>query len=88
MADYTQFDIINGNPFQKLDDRVKELISIAVRRGTMTRPELKKGLCGEHGAIPENIKFCMDAGLDYVSCSVYSVPIANLAVAQLNLSKE
>ncbi|MCK4541272.1 MAG: pyruvate, phosphate dikinase [Spirochaetales bacterium] len=88
MPDYTQFDIINGNPFQKLDDRVKELISIAVRRGTMTRPELKKGLCGEHGAIPENIKFCMDAGLDYVSCSVYSVPIANLAVAQLNLSKE
>ena len=88
MPDYTLFDVIAGNPFRDLNSYVKELITIAVRRGTMTRPELKKGLCGEHGAIPENIKFCMDAGLDYVSCSTYSVPIANLAIAQFNTAAE
>ena len=87
MPDYTQFDILNGNPFQELDKNVKELIQAAVRRGLMTRPGLTKGLCGEHGAIPENISFCMDAGLDYVSCSVYSVPIALLAVAQLEVDR-
>ena len=87
MPDYTQFDILNGNPFQELDENVKELIQTAVRRGLMTRPGLSKGLCGEHGAIPENIRFCMEAGLDYVSCSVYSVPIALLAVAQLEIER-
>ncbi|RPJ08641.1 MAG: pyruvate, phosphate dikinase [Spirochaetaceae bacterium] len=88
MPDYTQFDLLEGNPFKYLDKYVKELITIAVRRGTMTRPNLKKGLCGEHGAVPENIKFCMQAGLDYVSCSSYSVPIAKLAVARINLGEE
>ncbi|WP_020613423.1 putative PEP-binding protein [Sediminispirochaeta bajacaliforniensis] len=87
MPDYTLFDILSGNPFQILDEHVKELISIAVRRGTLTRPGLTKGLCGEHGAVPSNIAFCMDAGLDYVSCSVYSVPIALLAVAQQNIER-
>jgi len=86
MPDYTLFDIIAGNPFRDLNPYVKELIQTAVRRGTMTRPDLIKGLCGEHGAVPENIKFCMESGLDYVSCSVYSVPIANLAVAQFNVA--
>ena len=88
MPDYTLFDIIAGNPFMDLNRSVKELIATAVRRGRMSRPMLKTGLCGEHGAIPENIKFCMDVGLNYVSCSSYSVPIANLAVAQLNLESE
>ena len=88
MPDYTQFDVLAGNPFQKLDRNVKELIATAVRRGKLTRPGIKKGLCGEHGAIPENIRFCMDTGLDYVSCSSYSVPIATLAVAQLNMGLE
>ena len=88
MPDYTQFDLLSGNPFQMLSEPVKELVATAVRRGNMTRPDLIKGLCGEHGAIPENIKFCMGAGLNYVSCSSYSVPIANLAVAQINLEKE
>jgi pyruvate,orthophosphate dikinase len=85
MPDYTQFDLLEGNPFRILVQEVKELIAVAVRRGTTTRPSLKKGLCGEHGAAPENIKFCMDIGLNYVSCSSYSVPIAKLAVAQLTL---
>ncbi len=88
MPDYTLYDIISGNPFETLDRNVKELISTAVRRGMISRPDLKKGLCGEHGANPENIQFCMDNGLDYVSCSTYSVPIAKLAIAQINLNKE
>ena len=87
MPDYTLFDIISNNPFQVLDPNVKELIGTAVRRGRMTRPGLSTGLCGEHGAIPQNIRFCMDAGLHYVSCSVYSVPIALLAVAQEQVPK-
>ncbi len=85
MPDYTQFDIIPSNPFEILNPSVKELVSFAVRRGKMTRPDIKLGLCGEQGAVPVNIEFCRNAGLDYVSCSTYSVPIATLAVAQLEL---
>ena len=87
MPDYTMYDLLEGNPFQILNNNVKELVSTAVKRGKMTRPDLCTGLCGEHGAIPDNIRFCMMAGLDYVSCSSYSVPIANLAIAQINLEK-
>jgi len=87
MPDYTLFDLIDGNPFSTLDSRVKELISIATNRGRLTRPDLACGLCGEHGANPANVRFCMDAGLDYVSCSPYSVPIALLAVAQAEIEK-
>ena len=85
MPDYTQFDIMDANPFMQLNIHVKELIETAVRRGRMTRPDLHTGLCGEHGAIPENIRFCKDVGLNYVSCSAYSVPIANLAIAQFTM---
>jgi pyruvate,orthophosphate dikinase len=85
MPDYTQFDILDGNPFQYLNRHVKELIAAAVSRGRMTRPNIKLGLCGEHGAVPENIAFCMNAGLNYVSCSAYSIPVANLAIAQYNI---
>ena len=85
MPDYTLFDLISGNPFSTLDNRVKELISMATIRGRLTRPDLVCGLCGEHGANPANVRFCMEAGLDYVSCSPYSVPIALLAVAQAEL---
>ncbi len=84
MPDYTQFDILEGNPFQYLNRHVKELIAAAVSRGSMTRPNIKLGLCGEHGAVPENIAFCMSTGLNYVSCSAYSIPVANLAIAQYN----
>jgi len=88
MPDYTLFDLIVGNPFSTLDSRVKELIALATERGRLTRPDLVCGLCGEHGANPANVRFCMDAGLNYVSCSPYSVPIALLAVAQAELEKE
>jgi pyruvate,orthophosphate dikinase len=87
MPDYTLYDLIDGNPFSKLDPRVRELIALAVERGRMTRPDIVCGLCGEHGANPDNIRFCMEAGLDYVSCSSYSVPIAILAVAQIELER-
>ncbi|MDR1838350.1 MAG: pyruvate, phosphate dikinase [Treponema sp.] len=87
MPDYTLFDLINGNPFSTLDPRVKELIALATDRGRLTRPDLVCGLCGEHGANPANVRFCMDIGLNYVSCSPYSVPIALLAVAQAEIEK-
>ncbi|MCX7024117.1 MAG: PEP-utilizing enzyme [Spirochaetes bacterium] len=87
MPDYSLFDLIDGNPFAKLTEPVKELIAMAVRRGKLTRPGLIPGLCGEHGANPDNVRFCMDAGLEYVSCSPYSVPIATLAVAQAEIDR-
>lgn len=87
MPDYSQLDLIEGNPFSNLVAPVKELIAMATRRGRMTRPTLHVGLCGEHGANPDNVRFCMEAGLDYVSCSPYSVPIACLAVVQAELEK-
>jgi pyruvate,orthophosphate dikinase len=85
MGDYTLFDLIRGNPFSDFDPRVKELITIAASRGSLIRPDLKLGLCGEHGANPANVRFCMEAGLDYVSCSPYSVAIAILAAAKAEL---
>ncbi|MDR1870093.1 MAG: pyruvate, phosphate dikinase [Treponema sp.] len=87
MPDYTLYDLIDGNPFSTLDKRVKELIALATARGHLTRPDLVCGLCGEHGANPANVRFCMEAGLNYVSCSPYSVPIALLAVAQAEIEK-
>jgi pyruvate,orthophosphate dikinase len=87
MPDYTLFDLIPGDPFSALESRVKELIVLAVERGRLTRPDLVCGLCGEHGANPANVRFCMDAGLNYVSCSPYSTPIALLAVAQAELER-
>ncbi len=87
MPDYTMYDLIDGNPFAVLDSRVRDLIEIAIQRGKLTRPDLKLGLCGEHGARPENVRFCMEAGLNYVSCSSYSVPIALLAIAQVTIDK-
>ncbi|MCL2295020.1 MAG: PEP-utilizing enzyme [Spirochaetes bacterium] len=85
MPDYTLFDLIPANPFEILDTNVKELLGFAVRRGKMTRPDIKLGLCGEHGAVPGNIEFCISVGLNYVSCSTYSVPIAILAAAQIQM---
>ncbi|MDR3337538.1 MAG: pyruvate, phosphate dikinase [Treponema sp.] len=87
MPDYTLYDLINGNPFSTLDPRVKEIIALAVERGRLSRPDLVCGLCGEHGANPANVRFCMETGLNYVSCSSYSVPIALLAVAQAELER-
>ena len=83
--DYSAYDLLGTNPFQILGEPVKELIEISSSRGRLTRPDIKLGLCGEHGADPANIKFCKDIGLQYVSCSSYSIPIAMLSIAQENL---
>lgn len=86
--DYSLYDLIKNNPFKVLGEPVKELISIAAIRGKLTRPDIKMGLCGEHGANPDNIAFCIEAGLNYVSCSPYSIPLAKLGIAQYNLAKD
>ena len=71
------------DPFVSLDpDGVGELITMAVQRGRSTRPEMKMGICGEHGGDPASIEVCEKIGLDYVSCSPFRVPVARLAAAQ------
>ncbi len=85
---YSLFDLMKNNPFKFLGEEVKELIATAALRGKLTRPDIKMGLCGEHGANPDNIKFCMEAGLDYVSCSPYAIPLSKLGVAQINIAKK
>ena len=80
---YQKKGIIEHDPFISLDfDGVGELIRIAAERGRKTRPDMKLGICGEHGGDPASIHFCEDVGLDYVSCSPFRVPIARLSAAQ------
>jgi pyruvate,orthophosphate dikinase len=67
---------------------VGELVTIAAARGRGTRPDLKLGVCGEHGGDPASIAFCEQAGLDYVSCSPFRIPIARLAAAQAALGRK
>ncbi len=79
---YVEHGILPANPFQKLDpEGVGELVKMGVRRGRQTRPELEVGICGEHGGDPSSIDFCHIAGLNYVSCSPFRVPVARLAAA-------
>ena len=83
---YLKAEIFAADPFQSLDQTgVGELIRIAVQRGRQTRADIKLGICGEHGGDPASVGFCDRAGLDYVSCSPYRVPIARLAAAQAAL---
>jgi len=85
---YRARGIYERDPFASLDQAgVGELIRIAAERGRNTRPGLKLGICGEHGGDPASISFCQSAGLDYVSCSPYRVPIARLAAAQAALGE-
>ena len=84
---YVERGILPDDPFQVLDvTGVGKLISMAVTDGRKTRPALKTGICGEHGGEPRSIAFCHSAGLDYVSCSPFRVPIARLAAAQAALA--
>jgi pyruvate,orthophosphate dikinase len=88
MEPYLKQELFAGDPFQTLDqDGVGELIRIAAERGRSTRPDLKLGICGEHGGDPASVRFCHRVGLDYVSCSPYRVPIARLAAAQAALAR-
>ena len=85
---YLRAEIFKGDPFQTLDlDGVGELAKLAAERGRATRPDIKLGICGEHGGDPATIRFCESVGLDYVSCSPYRVPIARLAAAQAALAE-
>jgi len=88
LGTYVSRGIIEIDPFISVDrDGVGELVKIGVQRGRKTRPNLKMGICGEHGGDPASVTFCHDVGLDYVSCSPYRVPIARLAAAQAALGK-
>ncbi len=83
LGDYLAKNVIARDPFVSLDIAgVGELIQIAAERGRKTRPNLKLGICGEHGGDTDSIRFCHDSGLDYVSCSPFRVPVARLAAAQ------
>jgi pyruvate,orthophosphate dikinase len=83
---YIAQKILPGDPFESIDQSgVGELMKMAVEKGRKTRPNIKLGICGEHGGEPASIAFCHEIGLNYVSCSPFRVPIARLAAAQANL---
>ncbi len=84
---YLELEITKKNPFASLDQSgVGQLVDIAVTKGRQTRPDIKLGICGEHGGDPSSIHFFEKVGLNYVSCSPYRVPVARLAAAQAALS--
>ncbi len=86
---YVEHKILADDPFQVLDQRgVGQLVRIGTERGRQTKPDLKVGICGEHGGEPSSVAFCYEVGMDYVSCSPFRVPIARLALAQARLREE
>ena len=86
---YTELEIVKTNPFASIDQAgVGQLMKIAVEKGRATRPDIKLGICGEHGGDPNSVKFCHRIGLTYVSCSPFRVPVARLAAAQAALEEE
>jgi pyruvate,orthophosphate dikinase len=86
---YLEDGVLEKNPFETLDvSGVGDLMRIAVERGRGTKPQLKLGICGEHGGEPKSVAFCHELGLDYVSCSPFRVPLARLAAAQAALAEE
>jgi pyruvate,orthophosphate dikinase len=88
LTHYLDERILNENPFETLDlSGVGDLMRIAVERARTVKPDIKLGICGEHGGDPTSVAFCHDLGLDYVSCSPYRVPLARLAAAQATLKE-
>ena len=87
LNDYIDNKIFTIDPFVSIDDGVKDLVEIAVEKGKKQNRKIKLGICGEHGGDPDSINFCSKAGLNYVSCSPYRVPIARLAAAQAEIKK-
>ncbi len=86
---YIENEVFKKNPFATLDTTgVGQLMEIAVAKGRSTRPNIKLGICGEHGGDPDSVKFCHKLGLNYVSCSPYRVPVARLAAAQAAIEDE
>jgi pyruvate,orthophosphate dikinase len=89
LTNYLEHGVLERNPFEVLDrEGVGDLMRIAVERGRGAKPDLKLGICGEHGGEPRSVEFCHSLGLDYVSCSPYRVPLARLAAAQAALAEE
>jgi pyruvate,orthophosphate dikinase len=83
---YQQQDIFPRNPFESIDiDGVGRLLGMSAKEGRSVKPELKLGICGEHGGDPATVEFCHQTGLNYVSCSPFRVPIARLAAARAAL---
>ena len=83
LSDYYERKIYEQDPFAKLDQKgVGQLVKIAAEKGRASRPNIKLGICGEHGGDPSSVEFCHDIGLNYVSCSPFRVPVARLAAAQ------
>ncbi len=88
MPVYLKKGILKNDPFEVLDQEgVGQLVKMAVKKGRKTRPNIKLGICGEHGGEPKSVEFCHRVGLDYVSCSPYRVPIARLAAAQATIKE-
>jgi pyruvate,orthophosphate dikinase len=89
LKDYRKKGILPNDPFEVLDQEgVGQLVQMGIEKGRSTRPDLKVGICGEHGGEPGSVEFCYLAGMNYVSCSPYRVPIARLAAAQAKLRKD
>jgi pyruvate,orthophosphate dikinase len=88
LNDYLDNKIFSIDPFISIDDGVGDLIKIAVEKGKSQNKNIKLGICGEHGGDPNSILFCSKAGLNYVSCSPYRVPVARLAAAQAELKNK
>ncbi|MDA9726862.1 pyruvate, phosphate dikinase [Candidatus Pelagibacter sp.] len=88
LNDYIDNKIFDIDPFVSIDDGVGDLIEMAAKKGKRINKKIKLGICGEHGGDPKSIDFCARAGLDYVSCSPYRVPVARLAAAQAQLKKQ
>jgi pyruvate,orthophosphate dikinase len=89
MDAYLELGLLPRNPFEVVDfDGVGELVRLGTERGRSTKPGLKVGVCGEHGGDPQSIALFYDAGLDYVSCSPFRVPVARLAAAQAVLAEK
>jgi pyruvate,orthophosphate dikinase len=87
LPDYVEDGLIDADPFVSIDeDGIGQLVRLGAERGRMTRPDLKLGICGEHGGDPASVRFFASIGLDYVSCSPYRVPLARLAAAQAAIS--
>ncbi len=87
LNDYLENKIFSIDPFVSIDEGVSDLVEIAVSKGKRQNKKIKLGICGEHGGDPKSISFCAKAGLHYVSCSPYRVPVARLAAAQAELKK-
>jgi len=88
MPAYLENGLLPEDPFASLDEGVCELVKMGIEKGRTTKPELKVGICGEHGGEPKSVHFCHEVGMDYVSCSPFRVPIARLSAAQAVLNEK